>query len=146
MKELLLSAKALFEESKTNISLLSNASAYLNETVDHLNWVGFYLLEDNTLELGPFQGKPACVSIPIGKGVCGKAFLNAEVLNVNDVDQFDGHIACDSASKSELVVPLIKEGVKIGVLDIDSPLYNRFDDDLVSYIKEIVKLILSFYR
>ncbi|MFA5719515.1 MAG: GAF domain-containing protein [Acholeplasmataceae bacterium] len=146
MKELLLSANSLFEESKNNISLLSNASAFLNDTIPYINWVGFYLYENESLELGPFQGKTACVSIEVGKGVCGTAFLEEKILNIKDVHTFDGHIACDSASNSELVIPLIKEGIKIGVLDIDSPLYNRFDDDLVEYVKSISKLILSHYK
>ena len=146
MKELLLSANSLFEESKNNISLLSNASAFLNDTIPNINWVGFYLYENESLELGPFQGKTACVSIEVGKGVCGTAFLEEKILNIKDVHTFDGHIACDSASNSELVIPLIKEGIKIGVLDIDSPLYNRFDDDLVEYVKSISKLILSHYK
>lgn len=146
MKELLLSANSLFEESKNNISLLSNASAFLNDTIPNINWVGFYLYENESLELGPFQGKTACVSIEVGKGVCGTAFLEEKILNIKDVHTFDGHIACDSASNSELVIPLIKNGVKIGVLDIDSPLYNRFDDDLVEYVKSISKLILSHYK
>ena len=146
MRELLLSAKSLFEESKNNISLLANASAFLNETIPHLNWVGFYLYDNGTLELGPFQGKTACVSIEVGRGVCGKAFLTGKILNVTDVDLFDGHILCDHVSKSELVVPLIKDDVKIGVLDIDSPLYNRFDEALVSFMKAYVELLLSFYK
>lgn len=146
MKELLLSAKSLLEESKNNMSLLANASAFLNDTIPYINWVGFYLYENGSLELGPFQGKAACVSIDVGKGVCGTAFLEEKILNIKDVHTFEGHIACDGASNSELVIPLIKNGVKIGVLDIDSPLYNRFDEDLVSYVKAMAELILTYYK
>ena len=93
-----------------------------------LNWAGFYLFENSHLILGPFQGLPACVKIAVGSGVCGTAFEQGTILNVTDVHQFDGHIACDSNSNSELVVPLIKDGHKIGVFDIDSPLFKRFDE------------------
>ncbi|CCV66388.1 MAG: GAF domain-containing protein [Paracholeplasma sp.] len=147
MNQLLLeSAAGLFEESENNISLLSNASAFVKAYVEDLNWAGFYLFENNHLILGPFQGLPACVKIEVGKGVCGTSFKEEKTLNVADVHQFDGHIACDSNSNSELVIPLIKNGVKIGVFDIDSPIHNRFDLETEQFLTEISKLILKYYQ
>ncbi len=146
MEVLLKSAEALFKESKNNTSLLSNASAFIMHTIENLNWVGFYIYEDNALIVGPFQGKPACVEIEVGKGVCGNAFKNNSVLNVPDVHLFEGHIACDGASNSELVIPLVKNGNKIGVFDIDSPIYNRFDKDLQKFLEIFAELLLKYYR
>lgn len=108
---------------------LANASALLYDTLDRINWAGFYLFEEDKLVLGPFQGKIACVEIPLGQGVCGTAYLLNETLVVPDVHQFDGHIACDSASNSEIVVPVRKEGKVLGVLDIDSPEFDRFSEE-----------------
>src|SRR6185437_1577605 len=107
---------------------LSNASALLNQFFDQINWVGFYLMEDGELVLGPFQGLPACVRIPVGKGVCGASAEKRETIVVPDVHLFPGHIACDAASQSEIVIPLIKDGQLLGVLDVDSPIKNRFDE------------------
>lgn len=108
---------------------LANASALLYNTLDGLNWAGFYLLENNTLVLGPFQGKPACIEIPIGKGVCGTAAAKGETVVVANVHEFPGHIACDGASNSEIVIPLFENGKVVGVLDIDSPLFSRFSPE-----------------
>ena len=105
---------------------LANASALLYTSLDRLNWAGFYLMEQDKLVLGPFQGKPACIEIPLGRGVCGTAAAADRSLCVPDVHAFPDHIACDSASRSELVVPLRKEGAVIGVMDLDSPLPARF--------------------
>ena len=110
------------------ISALSNAAALLWDALNEINWAGFYLLKDDMLHLGPFQGKPACMSIPMGRGVCGTAAATREVQLVQDVHQFPGHIACDSASNSEIVLPLIKNGILLGVMDIDSPVFARFDE------------------
>lgn len=110
-----------------NIANLSNASALLNQALTDINWVGFYLLEDDRLMLGPFQGKPACVEIKIGNGVCGTAIEKDDVILVTNVHEFPGHIACDSASNSEIVIPIHLNGKIYGVLDIDSPLLSRFD-------------------
>lgn len=112
---------ALLEGETNSIANLSNASALLNQFLDRTNWVGFYLMEEGELVLGPFQGLPACVRIPLGKGVCGTAAKQMETVRVEDVHQFPGHIACDAASQSEIVIPLVKEGNLLGVLDIDSP-------------------------
>ena len=110
------------------ISALSNAAALLWDALADINWAGFYLLKNDTLYLGPFQGKTACVEIPVGRGVCGTAAATGSIQLVRDVHQFPGHIACDSASNSEIVLPMIKDGVLLGVMDIDSPLLNRFDE------------------
>ena len=109
------------------ISALSNAAALLWEALEEINWAGFYLLKGDTLYLGPFQGKTACTLIPVGRGVCGTAAATREIQLVKDVHQFPGHIACDSASNSEIVLPLIKDGVLLGVMDIDAPIFNRFE-------------------
>lgn len=108
------------------ISNLANASALLYDTLDGLNWAGFYILEDSTLVLGPFQGKTACIEIPSGKGVCGAAVAERRIQRVPDVHLFPGHIACDSASNSEIVIPIYNGDDIFGVLDIDSPLFDRF--------------------
>lgn len=109
---------------------LANASALLNQALEDINWVGFYLLEGERLVLGPFQGKPACIEIPIGKGVCGTAVIKDAVMLIKNVHEFPGHIACDSASNSEIVIPLHnRSGRIVGVLDIDSPHLARFDGE-----------------
>lgn len=110
------------------IANLANASALLNEALTDINWVGFYLVEKGGLVLGPFQGKTACIEIPAGRGVCGTALTKNETQLVCDVHQFLGHIACDSASNSEIVIPLRKDGRVVAVLDIDSPTVGRFDE------------------
>lgn len=117
---------ALVEGVPHPISNLANASALLWQSLPDLNWAGFYLLEGNKLVLGPFQGKTACIEIPLGRGVCGTASAEDRTLVVEDVHCFRGHIACDSASNSEIVVPLRQDGKVIGVLDVDSPSRGRF--------------------
>lgn len=120
---------ALLEGENNSIANLSNASALLNQFLERVNWVGFYLMEDGELVLGPFQGLPACVRISVGKGVCGTAVADKKTMLVEDVQAFPGHIACDAASRSEIVIPLMKEDQVIGVLDIDSPELSRFTED-----------------
>lgn len=137
-------AQALLEGESNQIANLSNASALLNQFLDRINWVGFYLMEDGELVLGPFQGLPACVRIPLGKGVCGTSAMLQETLRIEDVHQFPGHIACDAASQSEIVIPLIKEGKLIGVLDIDSPEKSRFDEVDQKKLEEYVEAILPY--
>jgi len=110
------------------IANAANTSALLFDALPDINWVGFYFLRQQELIVGPFQGKPACVRIPLGKGVCGTAAANRKTIVVRDVHEFPGHIACDAVSQSEIVVPLLKDGVLLGVLDIDSPSVGRFDD------------------
>lgn len=119
---------ALIEDETNRIANLSNAAALLNQFLDEINWVGFYLYEEDQLILGPFQGLPACVRIPMGKGVCGTSAATEKTLRIEDVHQFPGHIACDAASRSEIVIPLMKDGKLLGVLDIDSPVTDRFDE------------------
>ena len=135
---------ALLEGESNAIANLSNASALLNQFLDRINWVGFYLMENDELVLGPFQGLPACVRIPIGKGVCGTSAKLMETIRVEDVHLFPGHIACDAASQSEIVIPLIKSGQLIGVLDIDSPEKNRFDELDQKELEEFTKILVSF--
>ena len=118
--------EALTQGVPHRIANLANAAALLWQHMDGLNWAGFYLLEGERLVLGPFQGKPACIEIPIGKGVCGTAVARNETMVIPNVHDFPGHIACDCASNAEIVIPFRKNGEIIGVLDIDSPLFDRF--------------------
>lgn len=120
---------SLLEGEPDPIANAANMAALIYQSLADINWAGFYFLQGRELVLGPFQGKPACVRIPLGKGVCGTTAERRQSTVVPDVHAFPGHIACDSASRSELVVPLIKNGVLLGVLDIDSPLPGRFDDE-----------------
>lgn len=135
----------LLEGEENTIANLSNTSALLNVHLNDINWVGFYLLDkpSGDLVLGPFQGLPACVRIAPGKGVCGTSAQRKETLVVSDVHQFPGHIACDAASRSEIVVPMVCDDKVVGVLDIDSPLVNRFDEDDARGLECIVETILS---
>ena len=123
------------------IANLANAAALLWGSLEGINWAGFYLLEGDTLILGPFMGKPACIEIPMGRGVCGASAASGKTQLVPNVHEFPGHIACDSASNSEIVVPLFKEGKVIGVLDIDSPNYSRFDERDRVGLEEFAKII-----
>jgi L-methionine (R)-S-oxide reductase len=136
--------RALLEGESNTIANLANASALLNQFLNEVNWVGFYLIEDGELVLGPFQGLPACVRIPLGKGVCGTAAQNQRTERIEDVHAFPGHIACDAASQSEIVVPMVKDGKLLGVLDIDSPIKKRFDEIDQQYLEEFVKELTSF--
>jgi L-methionine (R)-S-oxide reductase len=136
--------QALIYDEKNQVANLSNASALLNQFLDRVNWVGFYLLDTNDeLVLGPFQGLPACIRIPLGRGVCGTAAKNKETVLVKDVHDFPGHIACDAASNSEIVIPMIKDGKLIGVLDIDSPEKNRFDEVDQKMLEKFVAILIQ---
>ena len=128
-KEVVEQAQALLHGERDPVANAANLASLIWHTVPDLNWTGFYFLREGELVLGPFQGKPACVRIALGKGVCGTAAKLRQTVVVKDVHEFPGHIACDSASNSEIVVPLIKGGELLGVLDLDSPWLNRFDDD-----------------
>ncbi|MCJ1656135.1 GAF domain-containing protein [Staphylococcus sp. NRL 16/872] len=132
---------SLIEDETNLIAILSNTSALLNDTLDQVNWVGFYLIENNELILGPFQGHPACVHIAIGKGVCGTAVSEDKTQLVTDVHAFPGHIACDANSKSEIVVPIHKNKKIIGVLDIDAPIKNRFSKEDQQGLETIVAIL-----
>ena len=121
--------KELAEIDRNAVSIMANASALLMQTMEQVNWAGFYLVKDGMLKVGPFQGRPACVLIGRGKGVCGTAWEKEETLVVEDVHAFPGHIACDSASRSEIVIPIRSDGKIAAVLDIDSPVENRFSGE-----------------
>jgi len=133
--------QALTEGVPHRIANLANASALLYEALEGLNWAGFYLMEGGQLVLGPFQGKTACIEIPVGKGVCGTAVQQARTLRVEDVHQFPGHIACDSASNSEIVIPIWEKGAIVGVLDIDSPHFARFTPEDEAGLEAFVRTL-----
>ena len=142
-KEYIELAKSLLETQPNQIALLANASAFINETIDTLNWAGFYLYDGEKLTVGPFQGKVACSVIELGKGVCGESALNLKTMVVDDVLAHDNHIACDANSRSEIVVPIVIKGKLFGVLDVDSPINNRFDDELINFFEAFVDLLTN---
>lgn len=133
----------LFGETDT-IAIYSNASALLNQFLTDINWVGFYLLKNNELTLGPFQGLPACFRIPLGRGVCGTAASKKETMVIEDVHLFPGHIACDAASNSEIVIPLVKDEELVGVLDIDSPIKSRFSSEDKKGLEQFSEILLKY--
>ena len=133
--------RALISGVPHKIANLANAASLLYNSLEDLNWAGFYLIEDGILVLGPFMGKPACIEIPVGRGVCGTAVAEKATQLVYNVHEFPGHIACDSASNSEIVVPLRKNGEIIGVLDIDSPSIGRFNEADKAGLEEFAKII-----
>ena len=133
--------EALTEDEKLVIPNLANAAALLTAAMEHINWVGFYLLRVDTLILGPYQGRPACIRIPLGKGVCGTAAEKDEIQCVPNVADFPGHIACDAASQSEIVIPIHCDGQVVGVLDIDSPQKHNFTNVDVKGLSEFVKVL-----
>lgn len=132
---------ALIHGVPHKIANLANAAALLYHTLDDLNWAGFYLMENGVLVLGPFQGKTACIEIPVGRGVCGTAVAEDRTQLVYDVHQFPGHIACDCASNSEIVIPIHAEGQVVGVLDIDSPVIGRFTEADQAGLEEFVRIL-----
>jgi L-methionine (R)-S-oxide reductase len=140
-KTLVEQLRSLIGSESDRIANLANAGALIFQSLSDVNWAGFYLLKGDQLVVGPFQGKVACVRIGMGKGVCGTAAQERRTVIVPDVHQFPGHIACDSASRSEIVVPLIRDGELIGVLDIDSPSLSRFDDEDAAGLEEVAKVL-----
>ncbi|MFD2171681.1 GAF domain-containing protein [Tumebacillus lipolyticus] len=140
-KELNTQLRYLLEGEDDYIANLANAASLLDVHLERINWAGFYLWRDEQLILGPFIGRPACVRIPLGKGVCGTAAQRLETLIVPDVHQFPGHIACDVASRSEIVVPIVVDGRLIGVLDIDAPVVERFDEGDRAGLEEFVAVL-----
>lgn len=140
---LALQARALLSGENDRIANAANLAALLFMKLEDVNWVGFYLLQGDQLVLGPFQGKPACVRIPLGKGVCGMAAATRSVQRVPDVHAFDGHIACDVESRSELVIPLVLGRELIGVLDLDSPLPDRFSENDQKMLEETAAVYLA---
>ena len=133
--------RALLETERNPIANLANASSFLYNTMNQLNWLGFYLIDGDELILGPFQGKVACTRIRVGQGVCGNAVKLEKTMKIDDVHQFAGHIACDSASNSEVVVPLWKDNQIVGVLDVDSPYQARFSNQDVQFLEKAAKII-----
>jgi len=131
----------LIEDNEYDITILANTSALLYEKIENINWVGFYLNKNETLLLGPFQGKVACTKIPFTKGVCGKCARTQETILVSNVHEFPGHIACDSASNSEICIPIIINNKFYGLLDIDSPIINRFNEVDKINLENIVQIL-----
>ena len=134
-------AAAMIETEPHYVAALSNISALIYESLDRLNWAGFYLMDKGSLLVGPFQGRPACIRIEIGKGVCGTAVKEDKIQRVADVHTFPGHIACDAASRSEIVLPIRCDGKIVGVLDIDSPVAERFDQEDEKGLAKLADLI-----
>ena len=141
---MLLQMESLAEGVEYDITNLANASALIYDSMDDLNWAGFYLYRNGELVLGPFQGKTACTRIAMGKGVCGTAAQNGQTQVVPDVHQFPGHIACDSASNSEIVIPMYRNGVLYGVLDIDSPKFDRFSETDQKGLEQLVRVLEKY--
>ncbi len=133
--------KSLIENERNVIANLANASALLHLSLEEINWAGFYLAEGEELILGPFQGKPACIRIPFGKGVCGTAAQTDTVQRIDNVHLFAGHIACDGASNAEVVIPLHKNGKVVGVLDIDSPVFHRFSETDQQILEQFCRIL-----
>ncbi|MGP1369858.1 MAG: GAF domain-containing protein [Eggerthia catenaformis] len=136
--------RCLIENETDMITNIANISAYINDLLDDINWVGFYLYKDNMLVLGPFQGHVACNRIKPGQGVCGTSAKERKTIIVDDVHLFKGHIACDSQSQSEIVIPLIKNNQLLGVLDIDSPIKKRFTDKDQKLLEDLVAMFITY--
>ena len=141
-ENLIQQAKALFTKEDDLIARMANLSSLLYLQLSHINWAGFYRNVDNTLLIGPFQGKPACSPIAFGKGVCGTCAMTQEIQCVPNVHEFADHIACDADSKSEIVLPIIEKDTLLGVLDIDSDVFNNFDEIDIHYLSELLDIIL----
>ena len=137
-------AEQILADEQDVCANLANLSSVINLYMDRLNWVGFYLMKGGELVLGPFQGKPACVRIKVGNGVCGTTVARREVIIVDNVHDFPGHIACDSASNSEIVLPIYQRGEVCGVLDVDSPEFSRFGKDEQEVLTKIAEMISNF--
>lgn len=144
MKLLIEQVKSLIDKDLPLVSNLSNASAVLNQ-MENINWVGFYLVKGDKLFLGPFQGDVACVVIPKGKGVCGASFERKETIIVPNVNEFKGHIACSSLSKSEIVVPIIKNADVVALIDVDAPIFDRFNNKDKENLEEIAEILASLF-
>ncbi|WP_338447501.1 GAF domain-containing protein [Pelagerythrobacter marensis] len=142
-RQLHAAADALTADERDGIANMANVAALMWEFLPDLNWAGFYRMIDGELVLGPFMGRPACIRIPVGRGVCGTAAQSGETQLVEDVHAFPGHIACDAASRSELVVPLLRNGTTIGVIDLDSPTPARFDDADAAGVGRLAQLLIN---
>ncbi|MCM1990333.1 GAF domain-containing protein [Oceanirhabdus seepicola] len=144
MKYMINKLQAQLSSEEDELANISNATAIIDAIIDRINWAGFYFIKNDELVLGPFQGLPACNRIQIGKGVCGTAVVERKVQRIADVCKFPGHIACDAASKSEIVIPLIKDDIVYGVLDIDSPQFDRFSELEEKYLVKFVDLLNEY--
>ena len=144
LRYMIMLLKGQLSSEQDNLANISNATGIIMACIDNLNWAGFYIIRDKELILGPFQGLPACNRIAIGKGVCGTAVETREVQLVPDVHLFPGHIACDDASNSELAIPIIKENNVVGVLDLDSPIKNRFTELEAEYFVKFVEILNQY--
>ena len=144
MKLLLSQVKSIVDPNIPLVSNLSNVSAILNQ-MENINWVGFYLVKNDTLYLGPFQGDVACTIIPKGKGVCGTSFEKKESIIVPNVNEFKGHIACSSLSKSEIVVPIIKDSEVVALIDIDAPIFDRFNREDKELLEEVASVLAPLF-
>ncbi len=144
MKLLLSQVKSIVDPNIPLVSNLSNVSAILNQ-MENINWVGFYLVKNDTLYLGPFQGDVACTIIPKGKGVCGTSFEKKESIIVPNVNEFKGHIACSSLSKSEIVVPIIKDSEVVALIDIDAPIFDRFNKEDKELLEEVASVLAPLF-
>ena len=142
MKEII---AELIDKKLPLITNLSNVSAAINMNLDNINWCGFYIMQDDKLYLGPFQGEVACTVIELGKGVCGTSAKLKQTLIVDDVNTFKGHIACSAKSKSEIVVPIIKDNKTVAVIDIDAPIYNRFNKDIADELEKIADILKDLF-
>jgi L-methionine (R)-S-oxide reductase len=142
-REIGVQLKGLFADERNALANTANMCALLYQMLPDVNWVGFYFLQGGELVLGPFQGKVACVRIPLGRGVCGTAAQRREILVVPDVNEFPGHIACDAESRSEIVLPLVQDGRLLGVLDLDSPKLSRFDHEDREGLEAAVNVLLD---
>jgi GAF domain-containing protein len=141
--DLVSQAAGLLSGERDRIANAANLSALIFQSMDRLNWAGFYFFKGGELVVGPFQGKPACVRIPLGRGVCGRAAESREVIRVFDVDAFDDHIVCDADSRSEIVLPLVKDSELIGVLDLDSPVKGRFSDADQAMLEQLARIYVD---
>lgn len=144
LDNMLIMLEGLVQGEELPITKLCNASALINALIGRINWCGFYFVKNNELILGPFQGMPACTKIEIGKGVCGTAALKRETLLINDVHKFEGHIACDAASNSEIVLPIVIDNELIGVLDLDSDEFNRFTKVEQKYLERTIDILNKY--
>lgn len=144
MKLLVEQIKSIIDSSLPLVSNLSNASAVLKD-MENINWVGFYLVNGDKLYLGPFQGDVACTIIPKGKGVCGTSFEKKETIIVPNVNEFKGHIACSSLSKSEIVVPIIKDNEVVALIDVDAPIYDRFNNEDKAFLNEVAEILSPLF-
>ena len=144
MKLLLAQIKSIIDPNIPLVSNLSNVSSVLNQ-MENINWVGFYLVEGDKLFLGPFQGDVACTIIPKGKGVCGTSFERKETIIVPNVNEFKGHIACSSLSKSEIVVPIIKNNEVVALIDVDAPIFDRFNSEDKSFLEEVAEFLVPLF-